>query len=135
MAKIAFKKIFLYRGLLLVQRFHNNGDYNLTYIVVCYGCGWFWSNCFFIFVLVVFSFLLHFSISNKSICHCISSLLLRFKNLLYFSLLLLPHSVSFCLLILVLPLIFSRVQSVYIYILYILYTYMLFIFWIVFSHP
>jgi hypothetical protein len=77
---------------------------------------WFWSNCFFIFGLVVFSFLLHFSDSNKSICHCISSLFLRFKNLLYFSLLLLPHSVSFCLLILVLPLIFSRVQSVYIYI-------------------
>ena len=90
------------------------------------GMRWFWSNCFFILGLVVFSFLLHFSDSNKSICHCISSLFLRFKNLLYFSLLLLPHSVSFCLLILVLPLIFSRVQSVYIYILYIIlfiYTY------------
>ena len=83
------------------------------------GMLWFWSNCFFIFGLVVFSFLLHFSISNKSICHCISSLLLRFKNLLYFSLLLLPHSVSFCLLILVLPLIFSRVQREYIYYIYI----------------
>ena len=99
-----------------MQRFQNNGDFNLTCIVVCYGFGWFWSNCFFIFGLAVFSFLLHFSVSNKSICHCISSLFLRFKNLLYFSLLLLPHSVSFCLLILVLPLIFSRVQSVYIYI-------------------
>ena len=87
------------------------------------GMLWFWSNCFFIFGLVVFGFLLNFSDSNKSICHCISSLFLRFKNLLYFSLLLLPHSVSFCLLILVLPLIFSRVQSTYryIYILYILY--------------
>ena len=61
------------------------------------GMLWFWSNCFLIFGLVVFSFLLHFSDSNKSICHCISSLFLRFKNLLYFSLLLLPHSVSFCL--------------------------------------
>ena len=100
----------------MLQRFQNNGDFNLTCIVVCYGFGWFWSNCFFIFGLAVFSFLLHFSVSNKSICHCISSLFLRFKNLLYFSLLLLPHSVSFCLLILVLPLIFSRVQSVYIYI-------------------
>ena len=77
---------------------------------------WFWSNCFFIFGLVVFSFLLHFSDSNKSICHCISSLFLRFRNLLYFhcfSYLILFH---FVLLILVLPLIFSRVQSVYIYI-------------------
>ena len=24
------KKIFLYRGLLLLQRFQNNGDFNLT---------------------------------------------------------------------------------------------------------
>ena len=97
------------------------------------GMLWFWSNCFFIFGLVVFSFLLHFSDSNKSICHCISSLFLRFKNLLYFSLLLLPHSVSFCLANSCATSDFSRVQSVYIYIL--LYKYMLFIFWIVFSHP
>ena len=83
---------------------------------------WFWSNCFLIFGLVVFSFLLHFSDSNKSICHCISSLFLRFKNLLNFSLLLLPHSVSFCLANSCTTSDFSRVQSVYIYI-FILYYY------------
>ena len=105
------------------------------------GMLWFWSNCFFICGLVVFSFLWHFSDSNKSICHCISSLFLRFKNLLYFSLLLLPHSVSFCLANSCATSDFSTGQSVYIYIyLFILYyihicVHMLFIFWIVFSHP
>ena len=59
--------------------------------------------------------------SNKSICHCISSLFLRFKNLLYFSLLLLPHSVSFCLANSCTTSDFSRVQSVYIYILIYIY--------------
>ena len=94
--------------------------------MVCYGFGLIVS-----LSLVVFSFLLHFSDSNKSICHCISSLFLRFKNLLYFSLLLLPHSVSFCLANSCTTWFFLGFR-VYIYIFY---TYMLFIFWIVFSHP
>ena len=87
------KKIFLYRGLLLMQRFQKKWDFNLGIfdLVVCYG-----------FVLFV-SLSLVYWFSALFCPICISSLFLGFESVVFF----ISSLTSFCFI-----LIFSRVECI-----------------------
>ena len=76
------KKIFLYRGLLLMQRFQKKWDFNLGIfdLVVCYG-----------FVLFV-SLSLVYLFSALFCPICISSLFLGFESVVFF----ISSLTSFC---------------------------------------
>ena len=86
-------KIFLYRGLLLMQRFQKKWDFNLGIfdLVVCYG-----------FVLFV-SLSLVYLFSALFCPICISSLFLGFESVVFF----ISSLTSFCFI-----LIFSRVECI-----------------------
>ena len=87
------KKFFLYRGLLLMQRFQKKWDFNLGIfdLVVCYG-----------FVLFV-SLSLVYLFSALFCPICISSLFLGFESVVFF----ISSLTSFCFI-----LIFSRVECI-----------------------
>ena len=81
-ARVGRKKIFLYRGLLLTQRFQKKWDFNLGIfdLVVCYG-----------FVLFV-SLSLVYLFSALFCPICISSLFLGFESVVFF----ISSLTSFC---------------------------------------